>query len=51
MSEREMLRERRQAVSEQGMIQAASAAARDAADKAREFADICDEYANCLLDP
>ena len=51
MSEREILRERRQAVSEQGMIQEASATARNAADKAREFADICDEYANCLLDP
>ena len=51
MSEREILRERRQAVSEQGMIQEASGTARNAADKAREFADICDEYANCLLDP
>ncbi len=50
MSERDMLRERRRAVSEQGMVQEASAAAREAADKARAFADICDEYANCLLD-
>ncbi len=50
MSEREILRERRETVNEQEMVQAASAAARNAADKAREFAGICDEYANCLLD-
>ncbi len=51
MSEREILRERRETVNEQEMVQAASGAARNAADKAREFADISDEYANCLLDP
>jgi len=50
MSEREILRERRETVNEQEMVQAASGAARNAADKAREFAGICDEYANCLLD-
>ncbi len=51
MSEREILRERRETVNEQEMVQAASGTARTAADKAREFAGICDEYANCLLDP